>query len=124
MWFPVRQHPGHRVPDLGLVSHVEVGIMSKLESQHISGVINQNVFPCIRGLGKIPKRDMIQCEDKRTRVAEESDGLPTQIQHKAGQYALCSNIQQDNIEELHVLPVSQYILMNHGEGGTLQIKCK
>lgn len=67
MWFPVRQHPSHRVPDLGLGSHVEVGIMSKLESQHISGVIKQNVFPYIRGLGKIPKRNR-ERERKRKRI--------------------------------------------------------
>lgn len=84
MWFPARQHPSHRVPDLGLGSHVEVGIMSKLESQHISGVIKQNVFPYIRGLGKIPKRNMSQCEDKRMCVAEESDLLT-----QTDQYALC-----------------------------------
>lgn len=61
MWFPMRQHPGHWVPHLDLGSHVEVGIMSKLEGQHVSGVINQNVFPYITGFGKISTRNKSHC---------------------------------------------------------------
>lgn len=57
MWFPVGQHPGHRVPHCGLGSHVEVAIMGKLEGQDISWMIYQNVFPYITGLRKISMRN-------------------------------------------------------------------
>lgn len=68
VWFPMGQHPDYRVPHRGLGSHVEVGVVSKLESQHISGVIEQNVLPCVTGFGKISTRNMshlriwLQCE--------------------------------------------------------------
>lgn len=51
--FPVRKHSGHRVPHGYLGSHVEVRIMGKFESQHVGGMIKQNIFPCFAGLRKL-----------------------------------------------------------------------
>lgn len=50
VWFPVGQHPGHGIPQLGFGPRVEVAVMRELESQHIGGVIHQNVFPYVAGL--------------------------------------------------------------------------
>lgn len=121
MWLPVGQHPGHRVPYLGLGSHEEVGIVSQLESQQVSGVINQDVFPYIAGFGEISTRKMSQ----RISIYRENHRL---------RYALnilwiCwieGSILQDNIEKQNVFSISQYICYTMGEKGTadkIQILC-
>lgn len=60
MWFPVRQHPGHRVSHRYLRSHVEIGVMGKLEGQQVSGVIDQDLLPCVTRLGVISTRNKIK----------------------------------------------------------------
>lgn len=53
------QNTDHRVPHGQLSSHVEVGVVSELESRHIGGVVKQNILPCIRCLGKVPTRNKL-----------------------------------------------------------------
>lgn len=53
---PVGQHADDGVPHGQLSSHVEVGVVSELESRHIGGVVQQNILPNIHRHGKIPTR--------------------------------------------------------------------
>lgn len=67
MRLPMGQHSGHRVPHRNLGSHVEVGVMSELEGQHICRVVNQNVLPHVTGFGEIPPRKRRQASFSETK---------------------------------------------------------
>ena len=53
---PEGVNSGHRVSHLLLVAQVEVGIVGKLESQHVRRVVPQNLLPHLTGSGEVPGR--------------------------------------------------------------------
>lgn len=53
---PEGVHACHRVPHLLLVAQIEVGIVDKLQGQHVSGVAPENLLPELASFWEVPGR--------------------------------------------------------------------